>query len=179
MGHSRRRRIEEIVVREVALLATLLVVALAQTVLLPRPFDVSINLLLLLAVCHGLIAGTTSAARWAFYGGLALDLCAMTFIGMHALALLMGVIVSTMSVSRLSRDNWLVPVLGVAIGTVLYHTVYVSLLALLVAPVDFRGYALAALVPDTLIATIPALPLYLVFRWNEDRTRQRVPVDVY
>jgi rod shape-determining protein MreD len=179
MGHSRQRRIEEIVVHEVALFAALLVVALVQTALLPRPFDVSLNLILLLAVCHGLIAGATSAARWAFYGGLALDLCAMTFAGMHALALLTGVIVSTVLVSRLSRENWLVPILGVAIGAFLYHAVYALLLTLLVAPVDFEGYALAALVPDALIALIPALPLYLVFRWNEDRVRRRVPVDVY
>jgi cell shape-determining protein MreD len=179
MGHSRQRRIEEIVVHEVALFAALLVVALVQTALLPRPFDVPLNLILLLAVCHGLIAGTTSAARWAFYGGLALDLCAMTFAGMHALALLTGVIVSTVLVSRLSRENWLVPILGVAIGAFLYHAVYALLLTLLVAPVDFEGYALAALLPDALIALIPALPLYLVFRWNEDRVRRRVPVDVY
>jgi hypothetical protein len=58
MGHSRQRRIEEIVVHEVALFAALLVVALVQTALLPRPFDVSLNLILLLAVCHGLIAGS-------------------------------------------------------------------------------------------------------------------------
>ncbi len=179
MGHSRQRRIEEIVVHEVALFAALFVVALVQTALLPRPFDVPLNLILLLAVCHGLIAGATSAARWAFYGGLALDLCAMTFAGMHALALLTGVIVSTVLVSRLSRENWLVPILGVAIGAFLYHAVYALLLTLLVAPVDFEGYALAALLPDTLIALIPALPLYLVFRWNEDRVRRRVPVDVY
>ncbi len=179
MGHSRQRRIEEIVVHEVALFAALFVVALVQTALLPRPFDVPLNLILLLAVCHGLIAGATSAARWAFYGGLALDLCAMTFAGMHALALLTGVIVSTVLVSRLSRENWLVPILGVAIGASMYHAVYVLLLTLLVAPVDFEGYALAALLPDTLIALIPALPLYLVFRWNEDRVRRRVPVDVY
>jgi rod shape-determining protein MreD len=166
-------------VHEVALFAALLVVALVQTALLPRPFDVSLNLILLLAVCHGLIAGATSAARWAFYGGLALDLCAMTFAGMHALALLTGVIVSTVLVSRLSRENWLVPILGVAIGAFLYHAVYALLLTLLVAPVDFEGYALAALLPDALIALIPALPLYLVFRWNEDRVRRRVPVDVY
>jgi cell shape-determining protein MreD len=179
MGHSRQRRIEEIIVHEVALFAALFVVALVQMALLPRPFDVPINLMLLLAVCHGLIAGTTSASRWAFYGGLALDLCAMTFIGTHALALLTGVIVSTALVSRLSRENWLVPMLGVAIGTILYHVVYALFLTLIVAPVDLQGYALAALMPDTLIAMIPALPLYLVFRWNEDRVRRRVPVDVY
>jgi len=179
MGHSRQRRIEEVIAHEAALFAALLIVALVQTALLPRPFDLSLNLLLLLAVCHGLIAGMTSAARWAFYGGLALDLCAMTFLGLHALALLAGVIVATQALGRLSRDNWLVPVTGVALGSVAYHGVYAFLSTLLVASIDLQTYALYVLLPDTLVSAIPSLPAYLIFRWNEARVRQSVPVDVY
>ncbi len=179
MGHSRQRRIEEVIAHEAALFAALLVVALVQTALLPRPFDVTFNLMLLLAICHGLIAGTTPAARWAFYGGLALDLCAMTLFGLHALALLAGVIVATQALSRLSRENWLVPVAGVALASAAYHGVYAFLSTLLAAPVDPQAYALYVLLPDTLIVTIPALPAYLVFRWNEARHRRSVPVDVW
>ncbi|MFQ3629948.1 hypothetical protein [Roseiflexus sp.] len=178
MGHSRRRRVEEVIAHEVLLLAVLLTVALVQTTLLPRPFDMPFNLLLLLTICHGLIAGTTSAARWAFYGGLALDLCALTLLGLHALALLAGVIAAAQALLRLSRDNWLVPVAGVALGSLVYHVVYAVLSMLLVAPVDVQEYGLYVLLPDTLVATIPSLPVYLVFRWYDDRVRQRVPVDV-
>lgn len=105
MGHSRQRRIEEVIAYETALLAALLIVALVQTTLLPRPFGIPFNLILLLTISHGLIAGTTSAARWAFYGGLALDLCALTLLGLHTLALLAGVIVATQALVRLSRDK--------------------------------------------------------------------------
>ncbi|MCS6939395.1 MAG: hypothetical protein NZM94_09000 [Roseiflexus sp.] len=179
MGHSHQRRIEEVIAHEAALFAALLIVALVQTTLLPRPFDVTFNLMLLLAICHGLIAGTTSAARWAFYGGLALDLCAMSPFGLHALALLAGVIVATQALSRMSRDNWLVPITGVALAGAAYHGVYAFLATLLAAPVDLQAYALYVLLPDTLIVTIPALPAYLVFRWNDARVRRSVPVDVY
>lgn len=179
MGHSRQRRIEEVIAHEALVLAVLLLAALVQTALLPRPFDLPFNLLLLLTIIHGLIAGTTSAARWAFYGGLALDLCAMTLLGLHALALLAGVIVATQALLRLSRENWLVPVVGVALGSAAYHGVYALLSALLVAPIDLQGYALYVLLPDTLMATIPSLPVYLVFRSYEDRVRRSVPVDVY
>lgn len=161
------------------MLAALLVMALVQTALLPRPFDLPFNLVLLLTIIHGLIAGTTSAARWAFYGGLALDLCAMTLLGLHALALLAGVIVATQALIRLSHENWLVPVIGVALGSVVYHGVYALLSTLLVAPVDLQGYALYVLLPDTLMTTIPSLPVYLVFRSYEDRVRRSVPVDVW
>ncbi|MCS6842358.1 MAG: hypothetical protein NZ699_07640 [Roseiflexus sp.] len=179
MGHSRQRRIEEVIAHEAALITALLVVALVQTALLPRPFGVTFNLLLLLTICHGLVAGPTSAARWAFYGGLALDLCAMTLFGLHALALLAGAIVATQALSRLRRDNWLVPIAGAILASVVYHGVYAFLSALLVAPVDLQAYALYALLPDTLIVTIPSLPTYLVFRWNEARARRSVPIDVY
>ncbi len=179
MGHSRQRRIEEVIAYETALLAALLVVALVQTALLPRPFGIPFNLILLLTISHGLIAGTTSAARWAFYGGLALDLCALTLLGLHTLALLAGVIVATQALVRLSRDNWFVPVVGVALGSAVYHGVYALLSTLLVAPVDPQAYVLYVLLPDTLMATIPALPVYLLFRRYEDRVRRSVPVDVY
>jgi cell shape-determining protein MreD len=179
MGHSRQRRIEEVIAHETALCAALLIVALVQTALLPRPLGMPFNLLLLLTINHGLITGTTSAARWAFYGGLALDLCAMTFLGLHALALLAGAIIATQALLRLSRDNWLVPVVGVALGSAIYHGVCALLSTLLVAPVDLQGYALYVLLPDTLMTTIPSLPIYLIFRWYEERVRRSVPVDVY
>ncbi|NWG20016.1 MAG: hypothetical protein HXY39_06775 [Chloroflexi bacterium] len=179
MGHSRRQRVEEIVARELALMLALLVVALAQTTLLPRLSGVAPNLMLLLAVCHGLVAGTAPAARWSFYGGLALDLCAMSLLGSHSLALLAGVVVATWPLARFRRGNWLVPIAGVALGGLAYHTVYALLTALFVAGFEPAVYALYAALPDILIVLTPALPLYMALRWNQERTRRSVPVDVY
>jgi rod shape-determining protein MreD len=179
MGAAQPRRIEERVAREVWLALVLLVVALAQTTLLPRPLGTTPNLLLLLAICQALIAGPASASRWALYGGLGLDLCADSLLGTHALALLVAVIVPALLLSRFSRGNWLLPLLGVALGSLAYHAALALLTALLVAPFGPRAFLLIVLVPGTLMILIPALPLFLSMRWIEGRRRGEVPVDVY
>ena len=179
MGSAQPRRIEERVARELWLALVLLGVALAQTTLLPRPLGSAPNLLLLLAVCQALIAGPSSAARWALYGGLSLDLCADSVLGTHALALLAAVVASALFLMRLSRGSWLLPLLGVALGALAYYAVIALLTSLLVQPVSPRVYALVVLVPGTLMILIPALPLFLSMRWLDGRRRGEVPVDVY
>jgi rod shape-determining protein MreD len=179
MGAAQPRRIEERVAREIWLAVALLAVALAQTTLLPRPLGAAPNALLLLAICQTLIAGPASAARWAFYGGLALDLCADSVLGTHALALLAAVVLPSLLLGRFSRGNWLLPLLGVAIGSLAYHLVIAGLTALLVAPVSPEAFAIVVLVPATFMILVPALPLFLSMRWLEGRRRGEVPVDVY
>jgi cell shape-determining protein MreD len=178
MGDTRRRRLEERVAREVLLALAMLGIALVQTALLPRPLQIPLNLLLLLTVCQALLVGPSGAARWAFYGGLSLDLCANQPLGSHALALLAALLLADLPLVRLSRDNWLLPLLGTLLGLLAYHGVLLLLLALLVAPVDLRLYAVTALLPDAVCILIPALPCYLLMRWLRSR-RNEVPIDVY
>lgn len=179
MGSAQPRRIEERIAREVWLALVLLAVALAQTTLAPRPLGAAPNLLLLLTICQALIAGPANAARWALYGGIALDLCADSFLGTHALALLAAVLMSSLALARLSPGNWLLPLVGVALGSAAYHAVLAMQTTLLVAPVSPRAYALVVAVPGTLMVLIPALPLFLSMRWLEGRRRGEVPIDVY
>jgi rod shape-determining protein MreD len=179
MGYSQPRRIEELFAREVVLALLLLAVALAQSALLPRPADFALNPLLLLVVCRALLAGPANAARWAFYGGLALDVCAGSTLGTHALALLAATLLPGLALARLSRRNWLLPLSGAVLGALAYYTVRALLTALLVAPIDLQAYLLIVVVPGVLLALIPALPLFLLMRWLETRRRGEVPVDVY
>jgi len=179
MGYSQPRRIEEFAAREVGLALLLLALALAQSALLPRPGDFVLNPLLVLTICQALLAGPAVAARWAFYGGLSLDLCANSVLGTHPLALLAATVLPALVLARLSRRNWLLPLLGVALGALAYYAVFASIMALLVAPIDPRAYLLIVVLPGALIALIPALPLFLFMRWLEMRRRGEVPVDVY
>src|SRR5262245_17550199 len=109
MGYSQPRRLEERVAYEVWLALVLLAIALIQSALLPRPLGLVLNPLLVLVVCHALVADLASAARWAFYAGLSLDLCADSVLGSHALALLAAVVLASWTLSRLGRGNWLLP----------------------------------------------------------------------
>src|SRR5687768_2319194 len=109
MGSTKPRRIEERIAREIWLALALLGLALAQAALMPRMLGNAPNLLLLMTICQALIVGPADAARWAFYGGLALDLSADTVLGVHALALLAAVLIAAPVLARFSRGNWLLP----------------------------------------------------------------------
>jgi hypothetical protein len=179
MGSTQPRRLEERLALEIGLALALLGVAMVQTTLLPRPVGAVPNVLLLLAICQALIAGPASASRWALYGGVGLDLCADSLLGTHALALLAAVLLPALLLARWSRGNWLLPLLGVALGALAYYGVLLLLTSVLVAPVDPRVYLPVVLVPGILMILIPALPLFLSMRWIEGLRRGEVPVDVY
>jgi rod shape-determining protein MreD len=167
------------VARELWLGLALLALALGQAALMPRLLGLTPNLLLLLTVCQALIAGPANAARWAFYAGLGLDLCADTALGSHALALLAAVLVAALTLARFSRGNWLLPLVGIVLGSLAYHAVIALLTMLLVAPSSPRVYLLVVALPATILVLVPALPLFLSMRWLEGRRRGEVPVDVY
>lgn len=177
MGDSQPRRLEERLARELLLALALLAVAIVQTSLMPRPLGFPPNLILILAVCQALIVSLPRATRWAFYGGLALDFCSASLLGTHALALLVAVVAASLPLRRMSRENWLLPLLGMLFGAISYYVVLGALTYLFVGTLDLRAFLLVAVLPDTLTTLIPALPLFLA--WRAWRNRGEVPVDVY
>lgn len=179
MGANQPKRIEERIVREIWLAFVLLAAAMAQTTLLPRLFGAVPNVLLLIIICRALINGPANAARWAFYAGLGLDLFADSALGTHALALLLAVLLATLPLAWLSRGNWLLPLLGVVLGSLGYQAMFILLNSLLTAPIDLRAYITVVALPTTVLLLIPALPLFLSLRWFESRRRGEVPIDVY
>ena len=179
MGHSQPRRIEERIAREVGVALALLGVVLIQTALLPRPLGTPPNLLLMLVICRSMIVGPSPAARWAFYGGLSLDLCANSTIGSHGLALLLADLVAGLPLARLSRENWLLPLTGTLFGACAYYIILGVTARVTLDLEVLRTYALVIALPDILVVLIPALPLFLFMRWIERRQRGEVPIDVY
>jgi cell shape-determining protein MreD len=178
MGDTQRRRLEEIIARELGLALLLLGVAIVQVAFPAHPLTFFPNVLLLLVICRALLEGAGSAARWAFYGGLALDLCAGTALGGHAIALLVGALAALIALAPFSRTSWLVPIAGVLLGALAYHLALALLMSVTVAFVDLRAYAVIAAIPETLATLIPALPAFLALRWLAERSRGVVPVDI-
>lgn len=177
MGDTQPRRLEERLARELLLILALTAVALVQTTLLPAPLGAPPALLLILVVCRVLVVpegapgiGLTAALRWAFYGGLALDLLAGSLLGSHGLALLLAALLAALLVRDTSVGGLLLPLLALVLAAVVYELT----LALLAMPgalfADWQTYLLLVLLPSVLLALIPA-PLAL---WALRRADQRL-----
>lgn len=145
--------------------------ALLQVTLLIGPFGFSLPLILVLVLSRTLIgvgsafpdSGVSSGMRWALYGGLALDLCAATALGSHALALLASAALATILTRRTRIEGPLIPLLIVLFGAVSYELV----LGLLTQPwpIAWRSYLQVVVLPGVLMALIPSLPIFFGLRW--------------
>lgn len=171
MGDSQPRRLEEILAREVGTILLLIGLALIQVTLLIVPFGFSMPLVLVLVLSRTLIgvgsafpdSGVSVGMRWALYGGLALDLCAATPLGSHALALLISATLATLATRRIRIEGPLIPLLVVLLGAVSYELVLGSLTQ--PWPIAWRSYMLVVVLPGVLMALIPALPIFFGLRW--------------
>lgn len=174
MGDSQPRKLEEHIAHEVLLMVAMAALALLQTILLSTSLYFPPALLLVLVVCRVLVAMGSAmpehelgqAMRWAFYGGIALDICAATPLGSHALALLLAAILVTFFARRLRIGSVLLPLIAVLLGSLVYELTLALLYQATVAPLDWSRYAVVILLPSVLLALIPTLPLFHLLRWR-------------
>lgn len=174
MGDPRPRKIEETLGRELVLIVSMIALALVQTTLLPTPTGFPPALVLILVVCRillGIGSGAPEddlgmAIRWAFYGGIALDICAATPIGSHALALLLAALLAVLLSSRLRIGGALVPLAAVLLGTVAYEITLALIYHLTVTTLDWSRHATVILIPSVLLTLIPTLPIFHLMRWH-------------
>jgi len=174
MGDSRSGKLEERIANELLLLLGLLLLALIQTALLPRPLGFPPALLLIVVVCRALIAlassapdhGVGVAVRWAFYGGIMLDICAATLLGTHALALLLALLAVVLVLMRLRLNRNLVPLLGVLVGMLVYELTLALAYSMTVSSLDWSRHLLVIVLPSVLVALVPTLPIFALLRWQ-------------
>jgi rod shape-determining protein MreD len=166
MDHSSSRRLEEHLVRHLLQALAIVGLALLQVTLLPPVFGFPPNPLLLLSVLLTLIFGVGVGARMAFIAGVALDLLAATPLGSHTLALLAAIAIVAGLAIGFRRENPLLPVVAVFVGSACYELIFALAAGLVpLAWESWRGYFAVVVLPSTLLATVPALPLFLALRW--------------
>jgi len=175
VGDSQPQRIEERLLAEALLLGGLLAGALIQVLLFPAPLGFPPLFLLILVVWRTLLGvsmapsageGEVSAAlRWAFYGGLALDLATHTLLGSHVLGLLLAV-VSTVALAGHKRNlnGPFFPLLTVLFGALAYEFVLGLIYHCTVAPLAWQPYFSTLILPSVLQTLIPTLPLFALFQ---------------
>jgi cell shape-determining protein MreD len=180
MGYSQPKRLEERLAYEVVVLLGMTALALLQVTLLPAPLGFPPALLLVLVVCRVLVGlrsstpdqGTTLALRWAFYGGIALDLLSSTPLGSHALALLAAAVLVFMVARRLQVAGPMLPLVSVFLGGIVYEGVLALVYAATVHHLVWQTYAVIVIMPSVLFAFIPTLPIFFVMLWL---SQQRFP----
>lgn len=165
-------RIEVRIAREVGVILLLLVFALVQIALLPRPLGFVPPFMLVIVVCRALVSGANEGMRWAFYGGLALDICIGSLLGSHALALLVPVILIMTVMRSIRVEHWLFPIASVFVATMIYEGILGFLYAWFTTPIEWQSYAIVVIIPSAVLAIIPALPIYMVIRqlsrWRQE-----------
>lgn len=89
------------------------------------------DLVLLLVLIGSLLYGGRAGIAWAFVGGLGLDVFSGGPLGASSLALMAAALVASLGHRPLSRFNVVVPLGAAALGTLVYASVYLALLAVL------------------------------------------------
>jgi rod shape-determining protein MreD len=107
----------------------LLFVALVQATILPRinPVSVAPDLVLVLLFVWAASRGTREALAWGFFTGILLDVLAQDPFGTNALALLPVALLAGLAHQRVFHANVLVPIVLVAVATVLRGAILLAL----------------------------------------------------
>ncbi|MCX6015670.1 MAG: hypothetical protein NT020_08830 [Chloroflexales bacterium] len=179
MDNQQRYKIEEIIWHELRTIVLLIVIMCIQKIFLANIFGVSLNLLLLLVVLRTLIEPIAKIGRWALYGGLIFDSVSGAWLGMHSIGLILAAVTVFLLLSRITSENWILPIVAVIIGSLVYYFCNGVLLYVLVRSFDVVSYITTAVIPDILIILVPALPMFLLLRWLRSMQRGELPLDVY
>jgi len=125
----------------------------------------TVDLVLLLALSWTLIGEWQGGPVWGFIGGLCLDLLSGGPVGASALSLVAVAYLASLTEARFYRSHVLLPLATVLLGTVLYHLVYLTLLAATGHTVSWLASLSQVTLPAVLLNTILMLPVYHALRW--------------
>lgn len=142
----------------------LVIAAILQGSIVPeiRIGEAGPDLVLLLVLSWGLLAGYEDALLWAVVGGILSDLVGGTPTGISALGMVVAVFLMNAIMGTVSRNNVIFPPLAAAIGTVVMHLVVLVTLRLIGREVAFF-YALTNItLPGALYNVILVLPIFRI-----------------
>ena len=80
---------------------------------------------------------------------------------------------------RITSESWILPIVAVLVGGIVYHLCNALLLVIQFGGYDFVTDLIAVALPEMLVVVIPALPVFLILRWVRSIRRGELPLDVY
>lgn len=154
-------------------LIVLSIVVLSQATLLPRVrlLGVTPNLLLTTVLCWSLVRGFEEGIVWGFAGGLGFDLIAGMPLGTTSLAVMSTCFLADLSKSTLFARSLILPMLVVAMATPIYGWIVLLIWQLRGLPVDWLGSTVRVILPEALLNSLLALPVYPALHWLAEKSR--------
>lgn len=123
------------------------------------------ELVLVVVLAWNLAQRKNDGPLWAFIGGLIADLMSGAPYGAGTLALTAVSLVVVFTEGRFYQSNWFIAVLLAVVGTILYHLLYLSVLAAFGYAVNWADTLTVTTLPSTLLNVILMLPTYQVMKW--------------
>jgi rod shape-determining protein MreD len=157
-----RRDISPYVASVLLLSVAVLQTSALPTLSLPR---VRPDLMLVVVVSWGLLAGTRAAIPWALGGGLTLDLLSGAPFGVATVSLLMSTLGLGLGQPYLTRRPAWVAALATLAATAIHGTTYIGLLRLFGRPLPWGPSLLQGVVPGMAVNALSALLVFPALRW--------------
>lgn len=161
---DQRPKIEQRIWQQVLRALLLLGITLFQIALAPTFWRFRVDWVLIAVVSWTLLRGLQPGLRWAFYGGIALDLLGVQPVGSHLLALILCVFAVVIVTEPLDRDQPLLVMASVLGASVIYGVVLAAILFFVGVRLPWHLLPFVDIVPTAIINTIAAIPTYLLFR---------------
>ena len=122
------------------------------------------DLVLLLALSWTLVGEWQGGPVWGLIGGLCLDLLSGGPLGASAVGLVVVTYLASLTEGRFYRSHVLLPLATVLGGTVLYHLISLTVLAVTGHSVSWLASLTQVTLPAVLLNTLLMLPVYQVLR---------------
>jgi rod shape-determining protein MreD len=153
----------------------LILAAVFQTTVIPliRIGEGAPSLILLIVVSWALLTGMEDGLVWAVLGGLAQDLLGGTPFGVASTALVMTLLVISFISPQITKNNILIPLIAIAVGTTIYYAVLIIVLILLGQSVPL-GYAIGSvMLPSLGYNVLFILPIFRLIGGLSERVSPR------
>ena len=123
------------------------------------------DLVAVMVLVWSLVSDRGDALAWAFGGGLLIDTLSGGPTGAAILGLTVVSLLAGLSESRLWESHVLLPLAAVALGTIIYHLIYLAALTVSGWPIPWIETLTTVTLPSMILNLILTLPAYRGARW--------------
>lgn len=143
-------------------LPILFIAAILQSTIVPeiRIGEGGPDLILMLVLSWMMLADMQEGIVWAMVGGILQDLVNGLPTGTSALALVVVAFLVNLVLGPVARNNFVIPPVVIAVGTVLYHVLLIGLFAILGRPVPISYTLIHVTLPTVVFNVVLILPVY-------------------